>query len=505
MLGSGMRVGSIGLLVLMPMLALEPGWRVASGQETATAGADAGAADVLSPASIRAEAQSRFKADQQRYRGREDVLVLPGLVADRKAREVRVWARATGLKAGEAVEFWLIPADSGKDYEALAVSLAKPSDIHQAMEFLGLRPGLPVNRNAARLWPSGERVLVSFRWGEDQEARAEELITDTRTGQPLPLTGLVFVGSFTAEQENAEGKKERVYAADVAPPRSIASVYNEPTTVFDVPMQWFQGDVYSFLQASAQPGLTRGTELTVSIRPERKADDPPRILGLRLDVRPPANFTAAGTARDLLLSVQTLGVDERQATAARDAGWTPKDADLATLLGAMVKITQAQRDPFVKVQMDPSLPIGMVRQVYAVLRAVEGPSGLRLDAPLQGELSPEAFFPDEMWRDRKMRVRTPMELHFAADAPPTLIDVTEDWEAPQPPVFVEKKHAVPKPGDLAGLVRQIDPEGRRALFVFAPASLTYGSLREYLGPVTASNSWVYVFLPPKQAPPAAAP
>ena len=87
------------------------------------------------------------------------MLVLPGAAGrPQKSCVVTLWGEATGVSPDAPIEFLLIPTDSGHDYEALTISFAKPSDIHRALAFIGLKPGKSVDYAAYRYWVSkGER------------------------------------------------------------------------------------------------------------------------------------------------------------------------------------------------------------------------------------------------------------------------------------------------------------------------------------------------------------
>ena len=195
--------------------------------------------------------------------GNGATLTLPGLVANRQEHWVRVSATATGLQESSPVEFLLIGPNSGKDYEALATSLAKPSDIHKALVFIGMQPGTPASQYECRFWPKGERVRITVEWkdgaavpaqgsnaaanvsittGGVRRISGESLVFDKRAGKQLPQDGFVFVGS--AWEKSREQPAQTVYAADTFDPCSIVSLYNEKGTVFDVPRQAPQGRVY---------------------------------------------------------------------------------------------------------------------------------------------------------------------------------------------------------------------------------------------------------------------
>jgi hypothetical protein len=158
-----------------------------------------------------------------------NLFIRPGLIADRTGQIVRITATTTSLKANDPVEFPLITRDSGKDYEALAVSQASALDIHESLRFIGLEPGRGVDPTQLRFWPKGDRVKMVFHVADTRAPsgpilplRVEHLIQDTRTGKTLPETGLVFTGSeWVPAGDQPTGK---VYAADAFGPGSIASV-----------------------------------------------------------------------------------------------------------------------------------------------------------------------------------------------------------------------------------------------------------------------------------------
>lgn len=126
-----------------------------------------------------------------------NLLVRPGLTADRTAQWVRVEAVATGMAAQDLVEFMLISEKSGHDYEAFAVSRAQPSEVHRALEYIGIPAGTPVDPETFRFWPKGEPVHITCSWTPAETnrrehatdiqgpIRMEELILDTRTRQTL--------------------------------------------------------------------------------------------------------------------------------------------------------------------------------------------------------------------------------------------------------------------------------------------------------------------------------
>ncbi|MFA6632642.1 MAG: hypothetical protein WCU90_10105, partial [Kiritimatiellia bacterium] len=172
-----------------------------------------------------------------------------GVVADRQRREVRLLAEAVGHRVGITAEFLLVGPLSDRAYEAVAVTIALPGDIVRAVECLGLARGGCVGSRPFRFWPCGERVEATVRRLDVPGAPARPLrvlIDDKETAAPLVGEGgLVFTG---ARWEDATCR------ADTNMPSSVIALYNAPDTVFDVPFQVGQSEVYGRLSlAEALP------------------------------------------------------------------------------------------------------------------------------------------------------------------------------------------------------------------------------------------------------------
>ena len=219
----------------------------------------------------------------EKARGNSDLLALPGVLADRKSRRVHVYAQATGVGPQDIVEFLLIAANSGHDYEALATVFAKPSDIHRALTFIGLQPGRPVNAEKLCFWPKGERVIATVAGLPPGSAYGpfgfDTLLLDKVTGEPWIENGLVFVGSEYVD--SPDNPAESVYAADIFGPNSIVSTYNEPTTVLDVPRQAPQSVVYGRQKLNSECLPPENVLLEIIVEPEKK-DGKKRVVDLEL-------------------------------------------------------------------------------------------------------------------------------------------------------------------------------------------------------------------------------
>jgi len=439
--------------------------------------ATAFAADAPNPAQISGTA---FEENQARFKDSKDHLVLPGLLADRKAGQVRVWARATGLAGAEACEFLLIAPGSGKDYEALAVSYAKAEDVHRALEFIGMAAGEPVNFSTYHSWPKGERVKITAHVGE-KSLPAEQLFIDMRDQKPIPEAGFVFVGSIRL---TPEGESEPKYAADLMDPRTIVSIYNEPTTVLDVPRRWAQGLVYGFMRPNPANTLEKDQSIQFTFEPEHR-DPPLRVRDMQLIVKAPNDPKAS---LDEVVLVMIDGSQKKDVAR----------GNVAEMLAAISETVQANRDPFVRVQIDPALSIENTKKLYSILMSVEGETGLRLLPPGPGEIYHEAFFPDEEWRDPSRRVGEPWEILLSVRDGKVRAGVkrfVEDEGGGR----IEEMYRADSPEKLAALLADKSTQWSKTLFIVATPDLTYGQVRDFIRPSLATHPTVYVFTQPSAA------
>jgi hypothetical protein len=414
--------------------------------------------DTYGPKPSQAEAaRKHFEQNRAKHGKDGDKLVLPGLVADRKAQSVEVLAETTGLKAEEIIEFLLVDQSSGHGYEALVWSYAKPSDIHRALEFVGLKAGSPVNPGAGRFWSDGDPVAVTVRVDDEKPFPMEELILDMKTGKPLPAEGFLFTGSVKLP----DGK----YAADVHQPRSIASIYNEPGVVLDVPRQVSQSEVYGQLVVNPERVLPGGKLLTVILRPGTAAGMR-RGRQVQLDVK--RNDGPTGLQFSLL--------ETNRAVIKQSPEVTPALEELVAIKPA----------PYVTVKFDEALPVGEVSKTCVLLAMLEGMIGaVRVNPPPAGQLYYRAFVPTKDWREPAGRLVQPWELHLGEN--PELVRYDTEPEL--------KRHAFPV-ADPAGMVARIGTTPP-VLLVYAPANLAYGELLKFVRPVQQTHRTIYVFVEEK--------
>ena len=176
-------------------------------------------------------------------------------------------ANITVCLNNETVEFFLIAENSGNDYEALAIALAEPVDIYDAMLFIGMPLGRGMNPKKLQFWPKGERVFMTL-----DGRRIESFMVDSETKKTLDALGLVFIGSQLVPAES--GDAPPALAAQMRSPHAIAANYNESDALFDVPYSAPQTAVYSKQTLNPELIFPKGKRIRVVIEPEYKHDKP---------------------------------------------------------------------------------------------------------------------------------------------------------------------------------------------------------------------------------------
>ena len=411
-----------------------------------------------------------------------EVLELPFVRADRAAREVRVVARATGIEAKTLCEFFLIATNSGHDYEAIAVSLARPGDIHRALEHIGLPAGRPVDPKQLRFWPRGERVIAEFEWcastnpaSPPRRVRFEDTLLDTRMGRPLPADGLVFVGSARVPAADGTGT---VYAADEVEPNSIASAFNLETTVLDIPRRGSQSALYDYQVVNPDHVWTAGAPLTVVLRPEPRPTGEPRVADF--------NLTAATThnGSPVFRLVRAPG-QAQEAEGGAEA-----------ILAAIEAIARAGRDAHLTIVVAPRTSVSALRPIGEALGRIAEHPAVRIEPPPAGQLYYRALAPDPSLRNRAERPSQPWEIRFeigegSRAAVLIKVEPTRDLIT-DAPTYHETRRRAGSPTALRAALDEWGP-GLPVLVVFAPPAMTFGELLEWIAPLQTTHPVVHVF------------
>ncbi len=148
-----------------------------------------------------------------------------GIAVDKERRAVVIEAKIAPRKIddprykGEIYPIEVIatyPFPRGqKAHETVVTMDVKPSDIHKALESLGLKPGKPI-RGDVPTPAQGAEVLVYLEVpGEAGTKRIpiERTLLDPKTKKPMPKVKWRFTGSVMTKP--APDKEEKVYGADL--------------------------------------------------------------------------------------------------------------------------------------------------------------------------------------------------------------------------------------------------------------------------------------------------
>lgn len=414
--------------------------------------------------------QQIIEQKRQAFANNPDKMVLESIVADRKLKRVEVWGCATAVGDSEPIEFFITPAFSGKDYESLAVTWCKPSDLHKALEFIGLKPGRPINFATNHHWTRGPRVIMTVDYGKGL-VRVEDLILNGPEKKTLPRTGLVFTGSFTHTDE----KGHQHYAADVVDSRAIAPNYNDPVAVLDMPQRLAQSEVYGFQVRNPDHAMPPGQLLTIIIQP--------------------ATDHQAVELRDLVIRVQQEK-SEPVYTAFEQETKRFRADSLADLVQSLSSLIDGRSDWFTTARIDPSVRVTDVRKMYAVLMTLEQDRGIKLDPPGGENLFHRAFFPQEAWRNRQERLGEPWELFLARREGKLVASLERYVEIFEPERRMDlQKFEIQSPGDFVKTINENASQWSQMVFIYPPLDLTYGELMEWAGPALKTYPRIFVFPP----------
>ena len=412
----------------------------------------------------------------QRKQAQATCKVWPGVVADAQKREVRLLAEAVGHRAGATVEFLLVGPQSDRAYEAAAVTVALPSDIVRAVESVGIARGGGVGSVPFRFWPCGERIVATVRrLGVEGavEKPLQTLVRDSDAAAPLlGEGGVVFTGGRWEGPEAA-----RVCLTDSNMPSSVISLYNEPGTVFDLPFQIGQSEVYGRLTLAQ--ALPFGALLEIILRPLEVKNGGARVW--------PLTVTAAMSGAEVVLTCTGTG------------GALLKRAGLADVLAWLRGQSEAGREPFVTVGMDDAMPLKRAVDVARVFGMLDG-KGVKLDGKTQTGLYPRAFLPQEKWRERQDRNPQPFELHVAQGADGALkkklVFIEEDWNVQGlDPKLTPREYPFETWDEFSKLVDKTGgPDSKvTLLFVYAPRDLPLSLFMPGVRAVAGRLPLVYVF------------
>ncbi|HEY8504197.1 MAG TPA: YdjY domain-containing protein, partial [Gemmataceae bacterium] len=144
-----------------------------------------------------------------------------GLTVDKENRAVRIPARVAPRKLEHLKEVYPVeviacwPHPKGKKAHETVVTIdAAPSDVHKALEELGLKPGRPARGDGAAEGPEVNVYLeVPGADGRPRRLSIHRALIDLKSKKPLPASvRFRFTGSVMSRPD--PNKPEMVYGAD---------------------------------------------------------------------------------------------------------------------------------------------------------------------------------------------------------------------------------------------------------------------------------------------------
>ncbi len=101
-----------------------------------------------------------------------------------------------------------------KAHETVVTFEAKPSDIHKALESLGLKPGKPAKGEGAAAEGPEVKIFLDLpgAGGISKRLPIEKALVDRKTAKTMPPLKWVFTGSISKQLD--PNKPEAVYGAD---------------------------------------------------------------------------------------------------------------------------------------------------------------------------------------------------------------------------------------------------------------------------------------------------
>ena len=156
-----------------------------------------------------AGAQEKGKSDAGRVvvDKEKKTVTVPAKVAARKINDPRY----TEIYPIEAVATAPFPRGQ-KAHETVVTIECKPSEVHAALESLGLKPGHPAEGEDGVA--EGPEVKVSVVLPGGKTVPIEKTLVDKKTGKAMPALHWKFCGS--AMKQLDPNKPEKVYGADEA-------------------------------------------------------------------------------------------------------------------------------------------------------------------------------------------------------------------------------------------------------------------------------------------------
>jgi hypothetical protein len=397
------------------------------------------------------------------------VRVWSGVMADREKREVRCVVEAVGHPQGTIIEFLVAAPQSNRAYESALMSVAKPSDIVRALEWINLPRGAVMDGSLFRFWPRGERVSATIRrlQAPQQSARPLQSVIKDITQEP-PLFGdggLVFAGGTWTTN---------VCRVDTEQPCSVIALYNEEETLFDIPFLASKGAAYG--RSVLAEKINEGEVFEIVFKPLLLSQDALRTFHLSITAQP-----AEGQET-------TLVCEDQQ-------GAQLKKGALTEVLTWLKARSERGEDLFVTLTMSDELTVAKAAELAQLFALLDG-KGIKLYGKTKEGVFARAFLPQASWRKREGRTPQPFELHLLGETN-RLTFIEEDWSGEGlDPKLTPKDYPFSDVSELPGLVKRVgdkDSHKVKLLFVFAPRNAPLKKIMPAVRALSDRLPLVYIF------------
>jgi hypothetical protein len=333
---------------------------------------------------------AEYRQNLERHGQNPEMLVRRGLLADARHRFVDLYAAATGAAAGTTIDT-LISAGSSERQGTLATTPVTPAEIQDALEFIGMTPGHPIDPSRLLFSPKGERVVITFNWSDDEgrrfdrSVRAEKLIEDRSWNEHLPEIGFRFVGP-AIDTESHRG----------AP---VATLYNAQNTILEVPYIVSQSALAGRLVANANYRFAIEQRLRIRIRPEFRGQEK-RVHDYIAEI-------AAGNGAD----AEQLPNIEISLTS--PDGAVTASGNFETIYLFLESLVADGREPYLQLRFADTLTVQSIRNVARFTQQFLIEQDVRIE-PLESHPFYSAFLPQDSWRNPNLRGRSsqPVEIHW---------------------------------------------------------------------------------------------
>ena len=176
---------------------------------------------------IRPESAAAISPDSAIQKIGDGVLQIGTVTVDVKNHEVIMNGEINVISQETILEFFAV-GKLGKTHESLIMLDAEPMHIQLALLRLNLNPGMNLTVEGDPHLPKGDPVELWVEWKRGEQVvrhRAEEMVWNTMTKQPMQQTHWVFTGARVIRNQ---------FTAQLF--HNIIAVYRDPDSIFNHPL-----------------------------------------------------------------------------------------------------------------------------------------------------------------------------------------------------------------------------------------------------------------------------